>query len=161
MPVFHDYQCTSCGHLVEDVMSERKGDIKRRVKCPECSASAEMHFGGFNNQVRWNFSSTARGYNKGFPDPQTGVEYTSYAHKQRVLADNGLVETGASQKFDHIMADAEIAERDQKAAGGRDTVIKADSEDEVMSKIDKAKIDWKETGDLNRDTGGDWSPFDD
>ena len=41
-------------------MSERKGDIKRRVKCPECSASAEIHFGGVNNQVRFTEFSYER-----------------------------------------------------------------------------------------------------
>jgi|TARA_R100001082_G_scaffold47443_1_gene25356 DNA-directed RNA polymerase subunit RPC12/RpoP len=162
MPVFHDYQCTSCDHLVEDVMVERKADIKRQVKCPECQGVAKMYFGGFNSMSRWNFSSSERGYNKGFADPQTGVEYTSYAHRQQVLREMGMEETGASQKHDHIMADAESAQRAQVAAeGDRVGVIAADSVDEIVGQIDEDRIDRGATGDMNRDTGPDWSPFSD
>ena len=162
MPVFHDYRCndSECDHLVQDVMVERKADIEREIECPECKGPAPMYFGGFNSMVRWNFSSSARGYNKGFADPQTGVEYTSYAHRQRVLADMGMEETGASQKFDHIMADAESAQRDQvEREGNRGGVLQADSVDEIVGQIDQSRVDHGATGDMNRDTGDDWSPF--
>ena len=143
-------------------MVERKADIQRQVECPICKGAAPMHFGGFNSMVRWNFSSTERGYNKGIPDPQTGVEYTSYAHRERVWRDRGLEDAGTSQKHDHIMADAESAQRAQVAAeGDRTKVIAADSVEEIVGQIDEDRIDRGATGDMNRDTGPDWSPFSD
>jgi DNA-directed RNA polymerase subunit RPC12/RpoP len=160
MPVFHDYRCTSCDHVVEDVMVERKADIQRQVDCPQCKGKAPMYFGGFNSMAKWNFSSSERGYNKGFADPQTGVEYTSYAHRQQVMREMGMEETGASQKFDHIMADAESAQRDQlEREGDRTGVLQADSVEEIVGQIDSDRIDRGATGDMERDTGDDWSPF--
>jgi len=141
-------------------MVERKADIQRQVECPKCKGAAPMHFGGFNSMVRWNFSSTERGYNKGFADPQTGVEYTSYAHRERVWRDRGLEDAGTSQKHDHIMADAESAQRDQVAReGDRSGVLQADSIEEIVGQIDQDRVDRGATGNMERDTGDDWSPF--
>jgi len=143
-------------------MVERKADIKRQVECPNCKGVAPMHWGGFNSMVRWNFSSSARGYNKGFADPQTGVEYTSHAHRQRVWRDRGLEDAGTSQKHDHIMAEAESAQRDQVAReGDRSGVLQADSIEEIVGQIDQDRIDRGATGNMERDTGDDWSPFSD
>ena len=71
-----------------------------------------------------------------------------------------MEETGASQKFDHIMADAESAQRDQvEREGDRGGVLQADSVDEIVGQIDQSRIDHGATGDMNRDTGEGWSPF--
>ena len=151
MPVFHDYEC-KCGHLIEDEMSVSYKDIKDSGECPRCGDQAQKHLGGFNNMVRWNFSSSERGYNKGFPDPQTGVEYSSYGHRQKVLRDQGLEDVGRPQSRDHIMADAESARNAQaEAQSGHSDVIIADSEEEITNLIDKDRVDWKETGNLDRD----------
>ena len=65
-----------------------------------------------------------------------------HRHRRQVLRDMGMEETGASQKHDHIMADAESAQRAQVAAeGDRAGVIAADSVDEIVVQIDEDRID--------------------
>ena len=139
MITYHDYQCSS-GTVTE--FTNKPSNIRKTIKCPCCGKRAKMYFGGFNNMSKWNFSSQSRGYNKDFPDPQTGMVYESYGHRQQVLRDMGAEDVSGTVHGAPAYLDNPTPPSPVDTSG----IIKADSIEETQAQIDKAQIDRAASG---------------
>jgi hypothetical protein len=80
-------------------------------------------------------------------DPQFGCVVESYAHKQRLLKQTGMIEVSGPEKMDDILADGDKL---RPASEPDPSVIRADSIEEITGNIPRDRIDWKHTGNPDR-----------
>lgn len=85
--VFHDYECSTCGHLHKDVFTRRREDIKKRIDCEKCGRNAPMVFNTVN-RIHHDHSSMYGKFHPGF-----GEVVNSYSHKQELLRKYNVTES--------------------------------------------------------------------
>lgn len=111
--------------------------VKRTVKC-ECGKRAKQHWGHYKEGLGNNWAMKSKGYAKGIVDPQTGVDYQSYADKQSAYKAMGLEETGAPLTFDQVMEqehDANNAQESQRNDFDQQPILQAETEEELNAMI--------------------------
>jgi hypothetical protein len=77
-------------------------------------------------------------------DPQFGCVVESYAHKNQLLKQHGMVEVGGPEHMDDIMNDG------QAASEPNPDIIKAESMEEILKNIPQDRVDRKSTGNPDR-----------
>lgn len=123
--------------MTEDVYSS-PSEVARTIGC-HCGKEAQQHWGHYKDGIGNNWAMSA--YERKRVDPQTGVNYENYAHKQRVLKEQGLVEADRLKSPDEIEAevfDRAAAEAETRAmVGSSSGMLRADNMDEIQKAIDR------------------------
>ncbi len=85
--VFHDYECTECGHRQIDVPSTTSAQIQRIIPCNQCDGTARMIF-VTSNFIHSSHSGMYGKFHAGF-----GEVVESYSHKQELLKKYNVTES--------------------------------------------------------------------
>ena len=85
--VFHDYECTECGHRQIDVPSTTSTQIQRILPCTECDGTARMIF-VTSNFIHNSHSGMYGKFHAGF-----GEVVESYSHKRELLKKYNVTES--------------------------------------------------------------------
>ena len=88
--VFHDYECTECGHRQIDVPSASHAQIQRIIPCNQCDGTARMIF-VTSNFIHNSHSGMYGKFHAGF-----GEVVESYSHKRELLKRYNVTESADS-----------------------------------------------------------------
>jgi|TARA_Y100000034_G_scaffold129071_1_gene184840 hypothetical protein len=140
-----DFAC-ECGKRYDSYPCDG-AKIPKTIKC-ECGKRAGWAMGGKHNHIHRTISTL---YGRGVVDPQTGVDYESYEHKQQVLREQGKTE-GDVERFDDIMSEDPSDFQDTGPRSADLDYVDADTDEEAQQKIMEKlqtdpRLDRRRTGD--------------
>jgi len=85
--IFHDFECTNCGHFHEDVVFDSHREVQRQIDCTQCDGVATMRFTR-SNFLHQRHSGMYGKWHDGF-----GCVVESYSHKQTLLKKYKVIES--------------------------------------------------------------------